>query len=76
MDTWPIIDPVATGANITNMRVAAGMSVRDVQETFGFGTPQTVYKWQKGTTLPNLDNLIVLARLFHVTVDAIIVVKT
>lgn len=35
----PTIDMTATGKNITRMMKAAGMTVKDLQEIFGFATP-------------------------------------
>ena len=76
MFTMPAIDMVATGINIMRLREAAGMTVKDVQDIFGFATPQAIYKWQHGTAMPTIDNLVVLAALFDVTVDQILVVDT
>ena len=76
MFTMPTIDMVATGRNIMRLREAAGMTVKDVQNIFGFATPQAIYKWQHGTAMPTIDNLVVLAALFDVTVDQILVVDT
>ncbi|MEE1305573.1 MAG: helix-turn-helix transcriptional regulator [Agathobacter sp.] len=76
MFTMPTIDMVATGRNIMRLREAAGMTVRDIQDIFGFATPQAVYKWQHGTAMPTIDNLVVLAAVFDVTVDQILVVDT
>ncbi|WP_242994428.1 helix-turn-helix domain-containing protein [Butyrivibrio fibrisolvens] len=69
----PAINMVATGQRITDLRVAVGMSVRDLQDVFGFATPQAIYKWQHGTAMPTLDNLVVLAAVFGVAMDDIIV---
>lgn len=41
---------------------------------FGFATPQAIYKWQNGTAMPTIDNLVVLSAVFGVTVDAILVI--
>ncbi len=71
----PTINMVKTGQNITCLRKQAGLSVRDLQEAFGFATPQAVYKWQHGTALPTIDNLVVLAMLLQVPMDDIIVVE-
>jgi hypothetical protein len=51
------------------------MSVRDLQDVFGFATPQAIYKWQHGTAMPTLDNLVVLAAVLGVAMDDIIVVE-
>ena len=68
------IDMDATGNNIKRMRKTAGISVKDMQEIFGFGTPQAIYKWQKGAALPTIDNLVILSILFKVKVDDILVI--
>ncbi len=70
----PTIDMVRTGQNITFLRKRAGLSVRDLQDVFGFATPQAIYKWQHGTALPTIDNLVVLAAVLGVGMDEIIVV--
>ncbi len=51
-------------------------TVRDLQEIFGFTTPQAIYKWQHGTAMPAIDNLIVLAAVLHVSIDEIVIVET
>ena len=73
MCIFPSIDLTATGIRITQLRQQTGLSVRDLQEIFGFNTPQAIYRWQRGLTLPTLDNLVVLAAVFGTTLDAIIV---
>ena len=37
---FPVIDPAATGANITRLRRERGLTVRDLQRFFGFEEPQ------------------------------------
>ena len=71
----PTIDLMQTGLNIRNLRKNAGLSVHDLQQVFGFNSPQAIYKWQNGTTLPTVDNLVVLAMLFRVRVDDILVIS-
>ena len=76
MVTTPAIDMAATGKNITKLRQDAGLSVKDLQMLFGFTTPQAIYKWQHGTAMPTIDNLVVLAVVFGVRMDDIIVIDT
>ena len=75
MVTIPTIDMVQTGQHITELRVQAGLSVRQLQDIFGFSTPQALYKWQHGTALPTIDNLVVLAAVLGVKVDDILVMN-
>lgn len=74
MFTIPSIDLIATGRNIERLRKQAGLSVRDLQDIFGFATPQAIYKWQHGVCLPTVDNLVGLSVVFGVAVDEILVV--
>ena len=74
MFTFPAIDMAKTGQNIIDLRKKAGLSVKDLQEVFGFSTPQAIYKWQQGLALPTIDNLVVLATLLDVKVDDILVI--
>ncbi len=76
MGTIPTIDMVKTGQNITRLRQQAGLSVKELQDIFGFATPQAIYKWQQGATIPTVDNLVVLASVFHVHVDDILVLES
>ena len=73
MNQIPVIDMTATGINITRLRVNAGMTVRDLQDVFGFASPQAIYKWQRGAALPTVDNLVVLAAIFGVRIDDILI---
>jgi transcriptional regulator with XRE-family HTH domain len=74
MFVMPAIDMVATGKNIARLREAAGLTVKDLQDIFGFATPQAIYKWQHGAAMPTIDNLVVLAAVLAVTMDEIIVI--
>ena len=76
MIVFPTIDLVATGKNSIKLREESGLSVRELQNIFGFATPQAIYKWQHGTALPTIDNLIVLSAVFKVSMEEIIIVQT
>ena len=70
---FPVIDMVATGNNIRRLRVERGLSVRDIQSYFGFEEPQAIYKWQRGESLPTVDNLYALGNLLDVPMDQILI---
>ena len=71
--TFPVIDLAATGENIARLRKNRGMTVRDLQSWFGFEEPQAIYKWQKGKSLPTVDNLYALSKLLDVPMEEILV---
>ena len=72
----PTIDMIQTGKNINRLRKQANLSVKDLQNIFGFATPQAIYKWQQGAAEPSIDNLVVLAAVLQVSLDDILVVNT
>ena len=76
MMSIPFVNTVATGQNIDRLRIAAGMSVKDMQTVFGFATPQAIYKWIHGSAMPTIDNLVILSALLGVSMEEIISVET
>lgn len=73
MVTSTKIDMVRTGQHINQLRIDAGMSVRDIQTILGLGSTQAIYKWLAGKGLPNIDNLVVLSAILKVSLDDLIV---
>ena len=75
MTSIPVINMKATGQNIRSLRQQAGLSVANLQQIFGFSTPQAIYKWQRGTALPTVDNLVILAAVFNTGINNILVIS-
>jgi transcriptional regulator with XRE-family HTH domain len=69
----PVVDLAATGANIIKLRKKSGLTVRDLQQVLGFANPQAIYKWQSGSCLPTVDNLLILSAVFGVPIEEILV---
>lgn len=72
-NTLPYLNLQATGFNIKNLRKKNGYTVRDLQNIFRFNEPQAIYKWQRGECLPTVENLLVLSRLFNISIEGILV---
>ena len=71
----PTVDLNKTGQNICILRKQSGISVKELQELLGFATPQAIYKWQHGDSLPTVDNLVALSVIFAVPIDEIVAVN-
>lgn len=71
--SMPVVNPVATGNNIKELRIEKKLSVRDLQRYFGFESPQAIYLWQQGKTVPSVDHLCALGALFGTPVEEIVV---
>ena len=69
------IDLTATGRRVFELREKAGYSVSDLQQQMGLASPQAIYRWQRGETLPTIDNLVLLAEILGVTMEDILVIK-
>ena len=66
------IDVDATGKRIMELRKRSGLSAKELTDMMGL-TIQAYYRWVYGYTLPTVDNLVVLADIFGVKMDDIIV---
>lgn len=73
--SYPIIDMKKTGENIRRIRMSCGLEVKDVQHFLGLASPCGIYLWQKGYSLPSVDHLCAISKLFRVAMDDIIVLQ-
>ena len=71
----PVVDMKLTGQKIQELRTRRGISVRELQSILGFATPQAIYKWQRGETLPTVENLAALAYILGVEMEDILAAK-
>ena len=69
------IDMKETGKNIRKKMMQNGYSVEDIMEITGVSTEQAVYKWLGGKSLPSLETLLVMSRIFEVDVSELLVVE-
>ena len=70
------INMKATGENIRRKRKERHYTVPNLCECFGFEALQTIYKWESGSGLPSIENLLTLSRLFETPVERILVYDT
>lgn len=70
---YPVLNAKATGARIRELRKAKHLKVEDVARFMNFESEQAVYKWQRGDSLPSIDNLYALSALFETSIDDILI---
>ena len=68
-----MIDPIAIGAKIKELRKLKKITVAQICDYVGIYSEQAVYKWQRGESMPTLDNLVALCELFDVTTDELLI---
>ena len=69
---YPVIDLKATGARIRQLRIEHRVKVEEIAEYMGFESEQAVYKWQRGDSLPTVENLYALSVFFNTTIEDIL----
>ena len=72
---YPYINFEKTGKQIQKYMNQGGYCVQDIQTYLGLSCKQSVYKWLKGKSLPNLEPLCALSYLFHCTLDDLVVTQ-
>ena len=71
----PMINMQNTGANIKMLMKLNNIKVIQIQDILGFNTPQAIYKWLRGESMPTIDNMVILATLLNTTIDNIIITE-
>lgn len=62
---------VEIGENIKKLRKAKRMTQKEVGNQLNV-TPQTISKWERNISYPDLDMLVKLSQLFHISTDALL----
>lgn len=69
------VDMVAFSSRIKSLRTERKISMRQMEDFFGISS-QALYKWERGESLPEIQNLLALSRLLGVSVDDLLVSAT
>ncbi len=72
--TYPTVNQLKTGERIKQLRTDKGYSANDLADFLHLQSAQAIYNWQWGNTLPSVDNLMCLSKLFNVSIEEILVV--
>ena len=67
------IDTVATGQWLQQLRKENGLTITQLQNLFGFSSASRIVRWERGLALPSVRCLGVLASLYGVKIDDIII---
>ena len=75
--SFPVIDVPATSINLKKLRESRGISVANLQQLLEMTNPQSIYTWEDSGSkyLPRLDNLVILSKIYKVSIDELIVLK-
>ncbi|MBQ0052734.1 MAG: helix-turn-helix transcriptional regulator [Treponema sp.] len=73
----PIIDIENTSLRLKEIREQNNIKISQLQSLFGMINPQSIYNWEnpQKKNLPRIDNLVILAKTYNVSIDDLIVLK-
>ena len=72
---FPMIDMKETGRWLRFLCKREKVTVVELQERLQIASNQAIYAWFNGKTLPSLDNLYGLSRVFRVPMDDLLVLE-
>lgn len=67
------LDIILTGQRIRSVMKEKGYSVKEIQGILNLECPQSVYRWIKGYSIPSVDNLYMLSKLFCMHMEDLLV---
>ena len=80
VDIWDQVPPCAYWNNQINRSINAETAACPKRQAVflcvAMSHAQAIYKWIHGTSMPTIDNLVILAAMLGVTLDEIVVVET
>ena len=65
-----------TGANIKRLIGERGYTIDEIMAITGVSTPQAVYKWYSGKSLPGIETMLVLSEILDKSLKNILVIDT
>lgn len=69
---YPVINTYEVGQRIRELRMQNHLSVETLSYYMGFESVQAIYKWQRGESLPTVDNLYALSKVLGTTMEYIL----
>ena len=71
---YPVLDMQATGRRIRELRHMHKISIQTLRENMQLESVQAIYKWERGASVPRLDNLILLNKILETPKESILVI--
>ena len=69
------IDKLETSKRIRNIIIESSLTVEEVAEMLGFGSPRIIYYWFNGTKIPNVESLYNLSKIFEIKMEDFLVMR-
>ena len=70
--TYLVIDKKETAVNIRQLMKVNNVTPKELQHYLDFSCIQSIYHWLDGSTLPSIDNLVLLSHLWDIPINDIL----
>lgn len=71
--SYPGINMIKTGKWIRGICKYKNIAVKELCDLLGLGSPQSIYGWFGGRTLPSLDNFYALSQIYGMSLGELII---
>ena len=68
------VNVAETGKKLKRMRQARGLSTYQVRDMLNLTSRGAIYKWERGDCLPRVDNLLILADIYGLSMEEMLVI--
>lgn len=68
------VNVAETGKKLQRIRESKGLSVYRVEKMIDGCSKGAIYKWERGECLPRVDNLLILADIYGVSMEEMLVI--
>lgn len=72
---YPALDLKRTGENIRAWREKKQVSALELHEYLGLASRNAIYQWERGLSLPTVDNLYAISRYLDVPIEELLAEK-
>ena len=70
--TYLVIDKKETAMNIRQLMKVHDVTPKELKHYLGFSCIQSIYHWLDGSSLPSIDNLVLLSHLWEIPINDIL----
>ena len=63
-----------TGANIKRLMKEHGYAIKDIMVITGISTPQAIYKWLRGDSIPSTEVQLILCKAMNLEITDLLVI--
>ena len=69
------LDKIETSKNIKSIIVDSQITIEELADMLGFGSPRVIYEWFNGSKLPSIESLYNLSKIYNMKMEDFLVMR-